>query len=208
MVDARHHHGLVIQDTLQKATKLGLENSSARILSTDTVCLSKTASVGYVTIMGKPMATSQDFATWSCTEALDPKFLMYALMAEGNEIRRFGKGTTHTTIYFPEIRALHICLPSVQEQKVIVETVESKLQHIGKMVQEIKNQLKRSDTLRQSILKKAFSGQLVPQDPNDETASALLARIQAEKSAHAASKVSHKHSPAKGGRKARSKEAS
>ncbi len=133
---------------------------------------------------------------------------MYALMAEGNEIRRFGKGTTHTTIYFPEIRALHICLPSVQEQKVIVETVESKLQHIGKMVQEIKNQLKRSDTLRQSILKKAFSGQLVPQDPNDETASALLARIQAEKSAHAASKVSHKHSPAKGGRKARSKEAS
>jgi type I restriction enzyme S subunit len=180
IVDARQHHGQVIQDTLQKATKLGLENSSARILCTDTVCLSRTASVGYVTIMGKPMATSQDFATWSCTEALDPKFLMYALMAEGNEIRRFGKGTTHTTIYFPEIRALHICLPSVQEQKVIVETVESKLQHVGKMVQETEDQLKRSETLRQSILKKAFSGQLVPQDPNDEPASALLARIQSE----------------------------
>jgi len=38
-----------------------------------------------------------------------------------------------------------------------------------------------SETLRQSILKKAFSGQLVPQDPNDEPASALLARIQTEK---------------------------
>src|SRR5690606_41227712 len=55
--------------------------------------------------LGKPMATSQDFATWTCTEALEPKYLMYAIMAEGDEIRRFGKGTTHTTIYFPEIRA-------------------------------------------------------------------------------------------------------
>ena len=96
----------------------------------------------------------------------------------------------------------------MQEQKVIVETVESKLQHIGKMVQETEDQLKRSKTLRQSILKKAFSGQLVPQDPKDEHASVLLARIQAEKDSQTARKVSHKTSPAKGGRKARSKEAS
>jgi len=35
---------------------------------------------------------------------------MFALMAEGENIRNFGEGSTHTTIYFPEIRALHICL--------------------------------------------------------------------------------------------------
>jgi type I restriction enzyme S subunit len=161
IVDARHNHGQVIQETAQKVTLEGLHNSSARTLPEGTVCLSRTASVGYVCIMGKPMATSQDFATWTCTEALEPKFLMYALMAEGNEIRRFGKGTTHTTIYFPEIRALHICLPSVQEQKVIIEAVEAKLQQVSHAWNEIGSQLRKAETLRQSILKKAFSGQLV-----------------------------------------------
>ena len=167
IADARLHHGRVVHDTIQKVTNLGLDNSSARTLPAKTVCLSRTASVGYVCIMGLPMATSQDFATWSCTKALEPKFLMYALMAEGDEIRRFGKGTTHTTIYFPEIRALHICLPPITEQEIIVENVEIKLQELDNLENEINIQLKKSEALRQSILKKAFSGQLVPQDPGD-----------------------------------------
>jgi type I restriction enzyme S subunit len=39
--------------------------------------------VGYVVIMGKSMATSQDFVNWVCSETISPEFLMYALMAEG-----------------------------------------------------------------------------------------------------------------------------
>ena len=57
------------------------------------------------------MATSQDFATWTCTSALNAEYLMFALMAEGDQIRDFGAGTTHTTIYFPEIRAFTSASP-------------------------------------------------------------------------------------------------
>jgi type I restriction enzyme, S subunit len=103
--DAGAHHGGTICDTIQHATPLGIANSSARVLPAGTVCLSRTASVGYVTVIGRPMSTSQDFVTWTCSPALLPEFLKYALMAEGEDIRRFGKGSTHTTIYFPEIRA-------------------------------------------------------------------------------------------------------
>jgi type I restriction enzyme S subunit len=184
--DARTHHGSVINETNQKITQLGLENSSARLLPEGTVCLSRTASVGYVCIMGKDMATSQDFATWSCSELLSPLFLMYALLAEGEEIKRFGRGTTHTTIYFPEIRAINICLPSKAEQKVIVEKLEKALTSVENTVDEIEKQIAKSEVLRQSILKKAFSGQLVPQDPNDEPASVLLERIAREKAETAA----------------------
>ena len=73
------------------------------------------------------MATSQDFVTWTCCEALEPRYLMYALLAEGDDIRRFGKGSTHTTIYFPEVKAFHLCLAPVNEQRRIVAKLDSLL---------------------------------------------------------------------------------
>lgn len=186
--DAGANHGQIIADTIQHVTALGLENSSARLLPAGTVCLSRTASVGYVTIMGKEMATSQDFATWTCTSALLPEYLMYALMAEGDDIRNFGEGTTHTTIYFPEIRALHIGLAPLEEQAEIVRLVKLGLQRIEQLFSSIENLANQHTTLTQSILAKAFRGELVPQDPADEPASVLLERIRAELSAAGGSK--------------------
>ncbi|TXN76618.1 hypothetical protein FV228_00245 [Methylobacterium sp. WL18] len=179
--DAGAHHGRLIHQTIQTISDLGLQNSSARLLPAGTVCLSRTASVGYVTIMGATMATSQDFATWSCSEALDPKYLMYALMAEGERIRDFGEGSTHTTIYFPEIRALHICLAPKLEQAEIVRRVEAAFSWIGSLAAEATSARKLMDHLDQAVLSKAFRGELVPQDPNDEPASVLLERIKTTK---------------------------
>jgi type I restriction enzyme S subunit len=71
------------------------------------------------------MATSQDFVTWSCSAKLDPDFLMQALLAEGDGIRRFGEGSTHTTIYFPEVKAFHVALPPLPEQRRIVGKINS-----------------------------------------------------------------------------------
>ncbi len=70
---------------------------------------------------------------------------------------------------------------SIAEQSVIVNMLEKKLSLTDASIRDIELQLSKAETLRQSILKKAFSGQLVPQDPSDEPASKLLARIQAEK---------------------------
>jgi type I restriction enzyme S subunit len=68
---------------------------------------------------------------------------------------------------------------SLAEAKQIVETVEYKLSEGDQLDQTITTSLQQAEALRQSILKKAFSGQLVPQDPHDEPASVLLARIRA-----------------------------
>jgi len=129
------------------------------------------------------MATSQDFVTWTCTEALVPRYLMYALMAEGDDIREFGKGTTHTTIYFPEVRAMQICLAPLEEQHEIVRRIESAFAKIDRLAIEAKRALKLLGKLDEAILAKAFRGGLVPQDEADEPAEKLLERIRAGRDA-------------------------
>lgn len=70
---------------------------------------------------------------------------------------------------------------SIREQQKIIESLDSQLSVISSMIEDVDKNLLRSEALRQSILKKAFSGQLVDQDPSDEPASILLERIAAEK---------------------------
>lgn len=166
--DARAHHCKEIKTTLQKITQAGLDNSAARLLPPKTVCLSRTASVGYVFVLGEEMATSQDFVNWVCTDAIYPKFLMYALVAEGDGIRDFGKGTTHTTIYYPEVKAFHVCLPPLPEQRRIVSKIEelfSKLDAGVAALKQTKAQLKR---YRQSVLAAAVTGELNGAQPTPQ----------------------------------------
>lgn len=123
--DATGNHGSTIYETNQYTNALGIENSSARILPANTVCLSRTASVGYVVVMGVPMATSQDFVNWVCGKEIDYRFLKYILLAEHDSLLRFASGTTHQTIYFPEAKAFHVCLPNIRVQNVIAGILQS-----------------------------------------------------------------------------------
>jgi type I restriction enzyme S subunit len=117
--DATANHGRTILRTNQTVSQMGIENSSARVLPAGTVCLSRTASVGYVVVMGVPMSTSQDFVNWVCGPDIDNRYLKYVLQLERETLLRFASGTTHQTIYFPEAKAFHVLLPRVEEQRTI-----------------------------------------------------------------------------------------
>lgn len=129
--DATANHGRTILETNESTNAIGIENSSARVLPAHTVCLSRTASVGYVVVMGRPMATSQDFVNWVCSESIDHRFLKYVLLAERTSFLRFASGTTHQTIYFPEVKAFHVCLPPKRDQRAIAQilgTLDDKIE--------------------------------------------------------------------------------
>ena len=81
------------------------------------------------------------------------------------------------------IHGMPIPIPPLAEQHRIVAEVERRLSVIQQAEAVVEASLKRAGRLRQSILKRAFSGKLVPQDPADEPASALLERIRAERAA-------------------------
>lgn len=183
--DARAHNGKVISQTFQTITQEGLENSAARLLPEMTVCLSRTASVGYAVIMAKPMATSQDFVDWICSEMVDPRFLMHLFMAENESLRKFGKGTTHKTIYFPEVKAFHICVPPRNEQRRIVAKIEALQRRTRRARAALDAIPPLLEKFRQSVLSAAFRGDLTAdwraQNPDVEPASVLLERIREER---------------------------
>ena len=102
------------------------------------------------------------------------------------ETRRHSSGGVQPNLNLRLIGQITMPLPPLAEQRRIVAEVERRLSVIQQTEATVAASLKRAERLRQSILKQAFSGQLVPQDPNDEPAAALLARIQAERAAAAA----------------------
>lgn len=198
--DANRNHSSTIFDTEQKTNELGIANSASRLLPKGTVCISRTASVGYVVKMGKSMATSQDFVNWVPSDVIDADWLKWLFVAEKESLFKFGKGSTHTTIYFPEWLSLHILLPHISEQLEIVRRVEQLFAYADTIEKQVNNALTRVNNLTQSILAKAFRGELTVQwraeNPDlisgENSAAALLEKIKAERAASGGKKTSRK----------------
>lgn len=80
-----------------------------------------------------------------------------------------------------EVQSLVVPVCSVNEQRLVINELGKELSIIDALVRRVEIQLSIAEALRQSILKKAFSGQLVPQERSDEPASVLLDRIKGER---------------------------
>ena len=91
-------------------------------------------------------------------------------------------GSTIKNVSLKTMRAFKINLPTLDEQKQIVKEIEKRFEVADEAEKIITENLENAERLKQSILKKAFEGRLVPQDPTDQPASELLAQIQAERS--------------------------
>ena len=141
-----------VAETKEKISQLGLVNSAAVLHPAGTVMLSRTASVGFSAIMGIDMATSQDFATWTCGPKLHSRFLLHALRAMAPDLRRVAAGSTHKTIYMPDIEQLRIPLPSVEEQRRIADFLDAETARLEKVVTIIRRQIELIDLREESLL--------------------------------------------------------
>jgi type I restriction enzyme S subunit len=129
---------------------------------------------------------SQHVALCRPADTVDPEFLYWYLIGETagrRQLKEFAYGAGKPGLNLDNIRSVEVFLPSLDEQREIVRRINALLSFEENLVSAIEFELRRVESLRQSILKKAFSGQLVPQDPDDEPASVLLERIRMEKEA-------------------------
>jgi len=141
--------------------------------------------------LGKVSLVPDTYPEWNMNQAIVlfrasdvvlSRYLAICLMSD--EVLRWITRTAKATagqfnISVGNSRLLPVPLPPLAEQEQIVLLVEERLSQIDSAEKTIEAELIRSKRLRQSILKRAFEGKLVPQDPNDEPASVLLERIKA-----------------------------
>lgn len=128
---------------------------------------------GFDACIGRGVASIRSFYNQS--------YLIYYIHSIEKLIFNLGTGSTFPNVTIGILNNLPIPLPPLLEQQQIVEILERQLSIIDELEKIIKINVKKAERLRQSILKNAFKGSLVPQDPTDEPAHLLLERIKAQK---------------------------
>ena len=115
---------------------------------------------------------------------MEPKFLQYNLntLAAQMAILSASGSTAQPHFYLGDIRAFPVALAPIEEHREIISEIEHRFSVIEELEIQFDVNMKRSSSLRESILKQAFEGKLVPQDLNDEPVSVLLERIKTERS--------------------------
>ena len=174
-----------INTTKEKITKLGLESSSTTVHPPGTVMLAMIGegkTRGQAGILKISASHNQNTAAIRVLEAaFFSKIVFFYLQYQYEHTRTLGSGNNQKALSKHRVSEMAFPLFSKCEQSQIMELLDRNISTIDYLENVIEDNLTRNLSLKQSILKKAFSGQLVPQDSNDEPASELLKRIQSEK---------------------------
>jgi type I restriction enzyme S subunit len=174
-----------ITKTRESITEVGLRNTSTQVHPAGTVLLGMIGegkTRGQVAILDIPACNNQNCAAIRVSSAgLPPEFVYRYLEGQYEQTRVLGSGNNQPALNKTRVENMLFPLPPLDEQHRICQKVESCLSIVQASETEVSRALIRASRLRQSILKRAFEGKLVPQDPNDEPASVLLERIRAER---------------------------
>ncbi|QBO03208.1 restriction endonuclease subunit S [Xanthomonas oryzae] len=184
--DVRH---LRIDTTALKVVARDIEKNYARTrLKGGEVLLAIRGSIGNTAVAPKSLANcniSREVAMIPCIEDVDSMFVALVLQSKRGQQLLAGKtrGVAQKGINLADVRRLPIALPSRTTQREIVRRVEQLFAYADQLEAKVTAAQQRIDALTQSLLAKAFRGELVPQDPSDEPASALLERIRTQRAA-------------------------
>lgn len=168
-------------------TEEGRENS--RFIKANTLLLTNSGAT-----LGVPKITLIDGCINDGSVALlgvddvPKRYLYFFLKSQTKRLRQINQGAAQPNLNTDIVRNIVVPFPPLEEQKEVICEIERHFSQIDHLENTITTSLRQAESLRQSILKQAFEGKLVPQDPSDEPASILLERIKAEKARHAEAK--------------------
>lgn len=114
-----------VTESERTLTQNGLDNSSAKILPPNTILLSTRATIGECSIAKQECCTNQGFQSLIANK-VTPEFLYYLIQTKKKDLLSKASGSTFAEISANEVRKIHICIPSTQEeQKAIVQPLSA-----------------------------------------------------------------------------------
>lgn len=174
-----------ISGTREKITPAGVVNSNAKVYPIGTVLIAMIGegkTRGQSAILAVEAATNQNVAGLVFDAGIvSPEYIWLWALSEYESNRSVGRGGNQPALNGAKVRALPVPLPPVEEQQEIVRRVELLFSFADQLELRYQAARKAVDNLTPALLAKAFRGELVPQDPNDEPASVLLERIKGQK---------------------------
>ena len=160
-----------------KLSECEIREVNARIIPIDSVIMCCVGRFGISAIVKDPLVINQQLHAFIKSEIISPEFLMYHLRTLEDYQNSIATSTTIAYLNKTNCNSLPINLPPLEEQIEIVRTVKQLFSFANKIESRYLKAKAQLDKLPQSILAKAFRGELVPQDPEDEPANLLLERI-------------------------------
>lgn len=177
-----------IMQTEQYITEAAIKQTNCKVFPAGTLIVAmygEGKTRGKVAVLGIDAATNQAVASiqFKQSNKVAPRYVYLFLQSVYLALRDEAAGGVQPNLNLSIVKAIRLPLPEFSEQTQIVQCIESAFQKIDRLAAEAKRALELVGKLDEAILAKAFKGQLVPQDPNDEPASVLLERIKAERAA-------------------------
>ncbi len=140
--------GKVVSDSIRKITDMGFKNSGAQMLPRDSVILTSRASVGYVALAGRELCTNQGFQSLIPKQSVLAKFLMFWIQQNRPEFESRSAGSTFKEISKSNVKSIKLQLPSLPEQKRIVDLISS----VDSYIEALQQQLETAKRLRNAVL--------------------------------------------------------
>jgi type I restriction enzyme S subunit len=161
-------------------SELGLKQS--KLWPKGTLCITIAANIAETAFLGFDACFPDSVVGFKEYEgAVESEYVDLFIKAVRARIEAYAPATAQKNINLTTLEGLVIPLAPIKEQRALVQFVSEQFSVIDQSIEDIETNLLKAEALRQSILKKAFAGELVPQDPSDEPASVLLERIRAER---------------------------
>lgn len=172
--------GMYIQKHSQTLSEFGMQQS--RLFPKDTLCITIAANIGKVAILTYDCCFPDSVVGFTPNERTFSKYMYYSMLKIQKEIEALAPAVAQKNLSLKLLLDVNVQIPSVEEQHTIVKIIERLLKHEKNVISSSMRSIESIETMKKSILAKAFRGELGTNNPTEYSALNLLKEVLQDKS--------------------------